>query len=109
MPELPEEGPLPPNALLPGTHCERVMEAFCGRAYDCTTLADLRAALAEAMHSDRTCMIHVELDTPAQLRPQEIGWLTRSGHRPEDARRPPPHRHRIRAANAVESATFRRS
>ena len=77
-PEWPEEGTLPPpNALLPGAHSERVMEAVGGRGDDCTTPGDLRAALTQAMHSDRTCLIHVALDTHTQRRSQEFGWLTR--------------------------------
>lgn len=75
--ELPEEGPLPPNQLVPRAHYERIMEAFGGKGYYCKSPEELEAALDDSFAQEGSTLINVEISTKAQRRKQQFGWLQR--------------------------------
>ncbi len=69
--------PLPPNALTPLAHYEKVIEAFGGDGYYIENPDDLRPALDKAMAAKRPALINVVIDPQAKRRPQQFAWLTR--------------------------------
>lgn len=71
------DAPVPVNALTPGIHYERVLEAFGGQGFHAETPQELREALRKALASDRSCLINVPIDPQARRRPQQYHWLTR--------------------------------
>jgi 2-hydroxyacyl-CoA lyase 1 len=75
--ELPEDEPPPPNVYLPSARYEKISEAFGGGAWYVSDPADLRAALDAAEAHDGPGIVHVQLDTAADRKPQKHGWLTR--------------------------------
>ncbi|MEE9277854.1 MAG: thiamine pyrophosphate-dependent enzyme, partial [Dehalococcoidia bacterium] len=75
--KIDESKPLPPNVLLPGSHYERIIEAFGGKGYYCTTPDQVKAALQDSFNQEGSTLIHVELAPRAMRRKQQFGWLTR--------------------------------
>ena len=75
--ELPEDGPPPPNQLVPRAHYERIMEAFGGKGYYCKSPEELEAALDDSFAQEGSTLINVEISTKAQRRKQQFGWLQR--------------------------------
>jgi 2-hydroxyacyl-CoA lyase 1 len=69
--------PLPPNALTPLAHYEKVIEAFGGDGYYIEKPDDLRPALEKAIAAKRPALINVVIDPQARRRPQQFAWLTR--------------------------------
>ncbi len=69
--------PVPPNALSPGSHYERIIESFGGKGYYCASPDALKAALADAFKQEVPTLIHVELDPKAERRQQEFVWWKR--------------------------------
>ena len=69
--------PLPPNVMTPGSHYERIIEAFGGKGYHCTTPAEVEAAIKDSFEQEGSTLIHVEIAPQAMRRKQEFGWLTR--------------------------------
>ena len=77
-PSVLEEGkPIPPNAMTPGAHYERIIEAFGGKGYYCVKPDELKAALDDSFKQEGSTLIHVELQPRAHRRKQEFGWLQR--------------------------------
>ena len=77
VPEIDESKPIPPNVMLPGSHYEKMMEAFGGKGYYCTTPAQVEAAVKDSFAQEGSTLIHVELAARPTRRKQEFGWLTR--------------------------------
>ncbi len=75
--EIDESRPIPPNVMLPGSHYEKIIEAFGGKGYYCTTPAEVEAAVKDSFAQEGSTLIHVELAARPQRRKQEFGWLTR--------------------------------
>jgi 2-hydroxyacyl-CoA lyase 1 len=75
--EFDRSKPLPPNALTPLAHYEKVIEAFGGDGYYVEKPGELTAALEKAMASKRPTLINVVIDPNARRRPQAFAWLTR--------------------------------
>jgi 2-hydroxyacyl-CoA lyase 1 len=75
--EINREKPLPPNALTPLAHYEKVIEAFGGDGYYIEDPEDLRPALDKAIAAKRPALINVVIDPQAKRRPQQFAWLTR--------------------------------
>ncbi len=69
--------PLPPNALYPLAHYEKVIEAFGGDGYYVEKPEEFREALDKAISNRRPALINVVLDPVARRRPQQFAWLTR--------------------------------
>lgn len=69
--------PIPPNALTPDIHYERVIEAFGGKGYYADTPDKLRQALREALASEGASLINVPISPQARRRQQQFAWLTR--------------------------------
>ncbi|MEZ5551228.1 MAG: oxalyl-CoA decarboxylase [Pseudomonadales bacterium] len=74
--ELPANGPIPPFALTPGAHYERIMEAFGGRGFYVEDPQDLRGALDSALAFDGPALVNVRISPRAGRKPQQFGWLT---------------------------------
>ena len=77
IPELPEDGPPPPNVYLPTARYEKIAEAFGAGSFYVEDPADLRAALDAAAALDGPAIVHARLDPSAGRKPQAHGWLTR--------------------------------
>ena len=77
--ELPDggTGEMPPNALVPRAHYEKIMEAFGGKGYYCQSPEELQAALDDSFQQEGSTLINVEISTKAQRRKQQFGWLQR--------------------------------
>ena len=75
--EIDESKPIPPNVTLPGSHYEKLIEAFGGKGYYCKTPQEFEAALDDAFQQEGSTLIHVELAPRAMRRKQKFGWLTR--------------------------------
>ena len=75
--ELDRSKPLPPGVMTPHSHYERIMEAFGGKGYYCTTPDELEAAVKDSFEQVGSTLIHVEIAPRAMRRKQEFGWLTR--------------------------------
>ena len=75
--EIDESRPIPPNVMLPGSHYEKIIEAFGGKGYYCTTPAEVEVAVKDSFAQEGSTLIHVELAARPQRRKQEFGWLTR--------------------------------
>ena len=75
--EIDESKPIPPNVTLPGSHYEKLIEAFGGKGYYCKTPQEVEAALDDAFQQEGSTLIHVELAPRAMRRKQKFGWLTR--------------------------------
>lgn len=73
---LPTDTPIPPYALTPGAHYEKVVEAFGGRGFYVEDPAELRGALDAAMAFDGPALVNVRIDHRAGRKPQQFGWLT---------------------------------
>jgi len=69
--------PLPPNALTPLAHYEKVIEAFGGDGYYIEQPDDLRPTLDKAIANRRPALINLVIDPQARRRPQQFAWLTR--------------------------------
>ena len=69
--------PLPPGALTPLAHYEKVIEAFGGDGYYVEKPGELEATLKKAMANKRPALINVRIDPVAKRRPQQFAWLTR--------------------------------
>ncbi len=74
MAEMPADGNLPPNMLLPGARYEQVMEAFGGKGWFCTDPAELKPALDAAAAWGGPALVHCTLDVRANRKPQEFAW-----------------------------------
>ena len=70
---------LPPNALTPGLHYEKVMEGMGGKGYYATSAEEIRAALKDALTLDGPSLIHVPIDPASKRKPQKFGWLAARG------------------------------
>ena len=77
LPELPEDGPPPPNMYLPTARYEKIAEAFGAGSFYVEDPADLRPALDAAAALDGPAIVHARLDPAAGRKPQAHGWLTR--------------------------------
>ena len=69
--------PLPPNALTPLAHYEKVIEAFGGDGYYVENPDDLRPALDKAIAARRPALMNVVIDPQARRRPQPFARSTR--------------------------------
>ncbi|MHB8576092.1 MAG: thiamine pyrophosphate-binding protein [Dehalococcoidia bacterium] len=69
--------PVPPTALTPDAHYERVIEAFGGDGYYARTPAEVRAAMRQAVDRRRPALINIVIDSQAVRRAQQFDWLTR--------------------------------
>jgi 2-hydroxyacyl-CoA lyase 1 len=69
--------PLPPGALTPLAHYEKVIEAFGGDGYHVERPGELQATLEKAIANRRPALINVVIDPRARRRPQQFAWLTR--------------------------------
>jgi 2-hydroxyacyl-CoA lyase 1 len=69
--------PLPPNALTPLAHYEKVIEAFGGDGYYIEDPEALRPTLEQAIAARRPALINLVIDPQARRRPQQFAWLTR--------------------------------
>ena len=73
-----EEGkPVPPTALTPDAHYERVIEAFGGDGYYAATPDEVRTAVRQAIANRRPALINIVIDPQAVRRLQQFDWLTR--------------------------------
>ena len=72
--EYPEGRQVPPNMLMPGARYEKVMEAFGGKGWYCTDMAEVGPALDEAAAWGGPALVHVILDPKAGRKPQEFAW-----------------------------------
>jgi 2-hydroxyacyl-CoA lyase 1 len=75
---MPQDGPLPVNAFLPGARYEKIMEAFGGKGYYCETPDQLAKALHAAFDSGETAIINVAIAPTAGKAPQTYShWSSR--------------------------------
>ena len=74
---VPEGAAYPPNAFVPDSRYDKVMEAFGGKGYHAETPQELRAALQASFDSGETTLINVTINPDAKRRPQQFAWLTR--------------------------------
>ena len=75
--EIDRSKPIPAGVLQPGSHYERIIEAFGGKGYYCTTPDEVEAAVKDSFAQEGSTLIHVEIAPRAMRRKQEFGWLTR--------------------------------
>jgi 2-hydroxyacyl-CoA lyase 1 len=75
--EVDRSKPLPPGALTPLAHYEKVIEAFGGDGYYVENPDDLRPILDKAIANKRPALINIVIDPQARRRPQQFAWLTR--------------------------------
>jgi 2-hydroxyacyl-CoA lyase 1 len=69
--------PVPPTALTPDAHYERVIEAFGGDGYYARSPAEVRDAMRHAVDRHRPALINIVIDSQAVRRAQQFDWLTR--------------------------------
>ena len=74
MAAFPEGAPKPPFMLMPGARYEKVMEAFGGRGWYCTSIDQVGPALAEAASAGGPCLVHIALDPRSGRKPQQFSW-----------------------------------
>ncbi|MCA9844940.1 MAG: oxalyl-CoA decarboxylase [Dehalococcoidia bacterium] len=68
---------VPPSAYTPNARYERVIEAFGGKGYFVTKVAELEPALKEALADPKPNIVNIMIDAQSQRKPQEFAWLTR--------------------------------
>ena len=74
---LPEDGPPMPLQLTPMAHYEKIIEAFGGKGYYCSSPDELQAALDDSFQQEGSTLINCVISPNAQRRKQEFGWLQR--------------------------------
>jgi 2-hydroxyacyl-CoA lyase 1 len=72
--DYPGGRPIPPNMLMPGARYEKLIEAFGGKGWYCTTPADIRPALDAAAEWAGPSIVHILLDPKAGRKPQQFAW-----------------------------------
>lgn len=69
----------PPPSLTPSAHYERMASIFNDTGYFCTSVHQLKDAVAEAFRNkDKPSLINVMINPMADRKPQNFAWLTRS-------------------------------
>jgi thiamine pyrophosphate-dependent acetolactate synthase large subunit-like protein len=68
---------IPPMALTPTAHYERVIEGFGGKGYFCEKPDEIKPALEDAFASGKPAIVNIMIDARSQRKPQQFGWLTR--------------------------------
>ena len=68
---------VPPMALTPNAHYEKVIEGFGGLGFFCEKPDEIRPALEKAFASGKPSVITIMIDSRARRKPQEHAWLTR--------------------------------
>ncbi len=68
---------IPPMALTPTAHYERVIEGFGGKGYFCEKPDEIKPALEDAFASGKPTIVNIMIDARSQRKPQQFGWLTR--------------------------------
>jgi 2-hydroxyacyl-CoA lyase 1 len=68
---------IPPMALTPNAHYERMIEGFGGKGFYCERPDEIKPALEEAYASGKPCIVNIMIDPRSQRKPQQFGWLTR--------------------------------
>ena len=68
---------IPPGSYMPNARYEKIIEAFGGKGYFVTELADLDSTLRTAVDDPTPSIVNIMIDPKAQRKPQPFGWLTR--------------------------------
>lgn len=68
---------VPPPALLPKAHYEKMIEGFGGLGFFCERPDEIRPALDAAFASGKPAIVNIMIDARARRKKQEFGWLTR--------------------------------
>jgi 2-hydroxyacyl-CoA lyase 1 len=68
---------VPPSAYTPNAHYERIIEAFGGKGYFVTKVAELEPTLREALADKKANIVNIMIDAKSQRKPQQFAWLTR--------------------------------
>ena len=75
--ELDPEKPVPPMALLPRAHYEKVIEGFGGLGLFCERPEEIGPALQQAFDSGKPAVVNIFINPRAGRKPQQFAWLTR--------------------------------
>ena len=62
---------------MPNARYEKIIEAFGGKGYFVTELAELDSTLRTAVADPTPSIVNIMIDPKAQRKPQPFGWLTR--------------------------------
>ncbi|CAH1789299.1 unnamed protein product [Owenia fusiformis] len=79
--DLQEDDPcisIPPFALTPNAHYEKLAEAFGGKGYFLEDPSELQATVRKCIQGNDTSIINCMINTFAARKPQSFEWLTRS-------------------------------
>ena len=68
---------VPPMALTPNAHYEKVIEGFGGLGFFCERPEEIKAAMEEAFASGKPAVITIMINPRSGRRAQEFAWLTR--------------------------------
>ena len=68
---------IPPGSFVPNARYEMIIEAFGGKGYFVTELAELDATLKKAVDDPTPSIVNIMIDPKAQRKPQQFAWLTR--------------------------------
>lgn len=68
---------VPPSAYTPNARYEKVIEAFGGKGYYVTKVAELEPTLKEALSDTKANVVNIMIDAKSQRKPQQFAWLTR--------------------------------
>ena len=75
--EIDRSKPIPPGVMTPNARYEKIIEAFGGKGYHCTTPDEVEAAIEDAFKQKGSTLINVAIAPRAMRRKQQFGWLTR--------------------------------
>ncbi len=68
---------IPPGSFMPNARYEMIIEAFGGKGYYVTELAELDSTLRKAVDDPTPSIVNIMIDPKAQRKPQQFNWLTR--------------------------------
>ena len=68
---------IPPGSYMPNARYEKIIEAFGGKGYFVTEVAELDATLRKAVDDPTPSIVNIMIDPQAQRKPQQFAWLTR--------------------------------
>ena len=68
---------IPPGSYMPNARYEKIIEAFGGKGYFVTEVAELDATLRKAVDDPAPSIVNIMIDPQAQRKPQQFAWLTR--------------------------------